>query len=129
MTNITNSIRGVYDAFATGDMPTVLAVLDPEVDWTEAEGFPYGGRYTGPDAVLQNVFMNLGSEWTEFEAVAREFITEGNTVVALGEYTGTYNATGKSFKAPFAHVWKFEGDKVVAFQQYTDTVLVRKAME
>jgi hypothetical protein len=25
--------------------------LDPAIEWTEAEGFPYGGTYVGRDAV------------------------------------------------------------------------------
>ena len=44
----------------------------------------------GPDAVLQNVFMRLGTEWDGFAVVPREIVAEGETVVALGEYSGTY---------------------------------------
>src|SRR5579885_840214 len=61
-------IRGVYAAFADGDVPRVLGALDGDVRWTEAEGFPYGGTYVGPDAVLANVFAKLGSEWEGFKA-------------------------------------------------------------
>ena len=28
--------------------------------WTEADGFPLAGTYTGPQAVVENVFMRLG---------------------------------------------------------------------
>ena len=123
-----DSIRGVYEAFASGDVPGVLAVLDPEVRWTEAEGFPYGGTYTGPGAVLEGVFMRLGTEWDGFAAVPREFVAQGETVAAFGEYSGTYRSTGKRFAAPFAHLWHFRNGKVVRFHQYTDTAVVREAM-
>ena len=33
--------------------------------------------------------------------VPHELIANADTVVALGEYSGTYKATGKSFQAPF----------------------------
>jgi len=122
-------IRGLYQAFAAGDIPAVLAALSPDVRWTEAEGGPYGGVSIGPNAVLENVFMKLGGEWDGFAAVPSEFVTEGATVVALGEYSGTYKATGKSFKAPFAHVWKLDGGKVVSFQQYTDTTVHLRPMQ
>ena len=69
------------------------------------------------------VFMRIGAEWDGFAAVPSEFIADGSTVVALGEYSGTYKATGKSFNAPFAHVWKFDGGKAASFSQYTDTVI------
>ncbi len=69
MTTHSETINKLYAAFASGDIPTVLAAFAPDIHWTEAEGFPYGGTYVGPDAVLQNVFMKLGSEWDGFAAV------------------------------------------------------------
>ncbi|HZT60935.1 MAG TPA: nuclear transport factor 2 family protein [Pyrinomonadaceae bacterium] len=122
-------IRGVYAAFADGDVPRVLGALDGDVRWTEAEGFPYGGTYVGPDAVLANVFAKLGSEWEGFKAVPHTFVAEGDTVVALGEYEGTYKATGRRFSAPFAHVWTLRDGKVARFQQYTDTALAQAAVK
>ena len=122
-------IRGVYDAFAKGDIPAVLATLASDISWTEAQGGPYGGVSIGPDQVLQNVFMKLGGEWDGFSAIPREFITQGNTVVVLGDYSASFKATGKNFNAPFAHVWKLQDGKAVSFQQYTDTALHLKPMQ
>jgi ketosteroid isomerase-like protein len=116
-------VRGAYQAFASGDIPSVLSVFSPAIHWTEAEGGPYGGVFIGPNAVLENVFMKLGGEWDGFSAIPLEFVADGQTVVALGEYSGTYKATGKSFKAPFAHVWKFADGKATSFHQYTDTAV------
>ena len=129
MSQHSDTIARLYAAFASGDVPTVLGALAPDVRWTEAEGFPYGGTYVGPDAVLENVFMKFGSEWEVYAVVAQELIVEGETVVALGEYSGTYKATGKSFRAPFVHVWKFSADRVISFTQHTDTVLVQRALQ
>lgn len=128
MATHSDTITNVYAAFASGDVPTVLGALAPNVSWTEAEGFPYGGTYVGPDAVLQNVFVKLGSEWDGYAAVPHELIANADTVVALGEYSGTYKATGKGFKAPFAHVWKFGEGRVISFRQHTDTAVVQRAL-
>ena len=128
MSNLT-SVQNVYHAFAKGDIPTVLGFLSSEVEWTEAEGFPYGGTYRGPRAVLEGVFMRLGSEWNGFAAVPDEFIDAGDTVVALGKYSGTSKATNKSFQANFAHVWKVSEGKAVRFVQYVDTLLVHRALQ
>ena len=128
MTNL-ESVRGLYEAFAKGDVPTVLAFLDANIAWTEAEGFPYGGTYDGPNAVLEGVFMRLGSEWDGFAVVPDEFIDAADTIVVLGQYSGTYKATAKSFKANFAHVWKIREGKAVRFVQYVDTLLVHKALQ
>lgn len=47
-------IRSLYDAFAKGDVATVLAAMSPEIVWNEAEGNPWadGNPYVGPEAVL-----------------------------------------------------------------------------
>lgn len=127
MTNL-DKIKAVYDAFAKGDIPTVLEVMSADIEWTEAEGFPYGGTYRGPRAVLEGVFMRLGSEWNGFAAVPHDFIDGGDAVVVLGKYSGTYKATNKSFQAEFAHVWKFREGKAVRFVQYADTLLVQRAV-
>lgn len=122
-------ILSLYDAFARGDVPTVLAGLDADVSWTEAEGFPYHGTYHGPDAVLNGVFVRLGAEWVGFKVLPQEHIDGGDKIVSCGRYSGTFKATGKSFDAAFAHVWTLRGGKVVGFYQYVDTAIVQAAMQ
>jgi uncharacterized protein len=128
MSNL-NAVQNLYDAFAKGDVPSVLGFLSPDIAWTEAEGFPYGGTYHGPNAVLEGVFMRLGAEWDAFAAVPDEYIDGGDSVVAMGKYSGTYKATGKSFQANFAHVWKIQDGKAIRFVQYVDTLLVNRALQ
>lgn len=123
-----SAIRQIYTAFEGGDVPAVLGALAPEVLWIEAEGFPHGGTYTGPDAVLHNVLMPLAAEWERFTVLPQEFVAEAATVVVLGDYRGTWKATGKSFSAPFVHVWKLRDGKVTMFRQHTDTAMVQQAM-
>ena len=128
MSNV-DSVKALYQAFAEANIPSVLGFLSPDIDWTEAEGFPYAGTYHGPNSVLTGVFMRLGTQWDGFAAVPEEFIDGGDTVVALGKYSGTYKATGKSFQADFAHIWKLQDGKAIRFIQYVDTLLVQRAME
>jgi ketosteroid isomerase-like protein len=73
--------------------------------------------------------MRLGTEWNGFAAVPDEFIDGGDTVVALGKYSGTYKATGKHFQADFAHVWRVRDGKAHRFTQYVDTLLVHRALQ
>ena len=52
MTNSTDTVRSFYDALGRGDVATVVALLDPQVQWTEAESFPYySGTWEGREAV------------------------------------------------------------------------------
>ncbi len=121
-------IEDLYKSFAGGDIPGVLGTFDERIEWTEAEGFPYGGTYTGANAILENVFMKLGSEWEGFAAVPNEILDAGDNIVALGNYSGKFNATGKSMNVPFAHVWTLRDGKIVKFVQYTDTLKVSEAL-
>jgi uncharacterized protein len=113
--------RSGYDAFARGDVPVVLGLMDPAIVWHEAESLPYGGVHRGPDAVLQNVFMGLGRDWQPFAAKSLQYIPAGDHVVVLGEYSGTNRVSGRAFVAPFAHVWHFKNGLLVEFRQLTDT--------
>jgi|KBSSwiStaDraftv2_1062776.scaffolds.fasta_scaffold2409407_1 ketosteroid isomerase-like protein len=124
-----DTVKAIYQAFAEADIPSVLGFLSRDIAWTEAEGFPYAGTYHGPNSVLTDVFMRLATEWNGFAAVPEEFIDGGETVVALGKYSGTYKATGKSFQANFAHVWKLQDGKAIRFVQYVDTLLVHRALQ
>lgn len=119
-----DTVRGVYQAFAAGDVPAVLGAMSPDIVWTEAENFPYadGSPYCGPQAILGGVFARLGGEWDGFSSTPEEYLDAGDAVVVLGRYRGTYKGTGQKLDAQLAHVWRLADGKVVAFHQYTDTL-------
>ena len=127
MTNL-DLIKNLYVDFANGNIPGVLALLDPSIEWNEAEGFPYGGRFVGPQAVVDNVFMKLATEWENWTAVPDEFVDGGDVIVSMGKYGGTFRETGKSISVPFSHVWTLKDGKAVKFVQFTDTLLVADAL-
>jgi ketosteroid isomerase-like protein len=124
-------MKGGYEAFGRGDVPSVLALFHPDVEWREAESNPYkpdGKAWIGGDAIVQNLFMRLGSEWDGFTVTPKAFHDAGDTVVAECRYTGVHKATGKSIDAQACHLWKFSDGKVKSFQQYVDTAQMQDAM-
>src|SRR5690348_13887217 len=123
----TEQLRTLYAAFAAGDIPTVLAALSPDVQWVEPEGFPYGGTFRGPVAVLENVFMRIGADWSTYACQPHEYHEIADTVLVLGDYDGEHRATGRRFHSPFVHVWRFEGEHVRGFAAHVDTAVVRRA--
>ena len=125
----TEFIRGIYEKFGQGDVPSVLAAFDDNIEWIEAEGTPYGGTYRSGDEIVQNVFMKLATEWTGYTVTPEEFYDAGGTVIVTGTYSGSYNATGKNMSSPFAHFWTLTDAKVVKFVQYTDTAVMNRALE
>jgi hypothetical protein len=123
-------VRRLYDAFALGDVPTVLGAFDPKIEWREAEGFVYadGNPYVGPEAVLQGVFGRLGAEWDNFTVQPQQILATSEGALSMGRYSGTYKSTGKAVDAQFAHLWTINDGKVVGFQQFTDTAQFRAAI-
>jgi hypothetical protein len=57
-----NAVRGMYAACARGEVSAILAALDPQVQWWEAENLRYadGNPSIGPDAVREPTFKGSG---------------------------------------------------------------------
>lgn len=123
-------VKGIYAAFAAGDVAGVLGRMSAEVVWNEAENFPYadGNPYVGPNAVAGGVFARCVGEWDGFAVVVDEILDAGDTIVMLGRYRGRCKSTGRSQNAQVVHVWRVAGAKVVGFQQHVDTLQVARVM-
>ena len=124
----TDIVRAHYAASAQGDITQMMANVSPWVRWTEMAGFPCAGVWVGPEAVAANVFAVLGRDWEGYRFELESLINGGDRVVALGSYQGRFRATGKDMQARATHVWTLKDGKIVAFEQFTDTLLVRAAM-
>ena len=116
-------VRGIYEAFGRGDIPTVLGMLDAQAEWNEAEHFTYwrGAPFIGPQAVLTGVIARIPQDLDGFAIEVGRIVAAGDTVLVEARYKGTAKATGKPIDAQAAHVWDLRDGKVVRFQQYTDT--------
>ena len=121
--------KQTYEAFGRGDVPAVLENFHSDVEWHAAEGLPWGGVHTGPNAVAENVFGAVMAEIDGFALNIDRFI-EGNddVVLVLGRYSGTGKKGGKSLDAAFAHVWELDDGKLKRFLHYTDTARFNEAL-
>ena len=118
-------IDSLYKGFATGDMPTVLGLMHPEIEWNEAESnsLADGNPYIGPDAILEGVFARLGANHEYFGLQdIKIYGMNDNMVLATLRYDAKVKETGKTYNAQVAHLWTLnEEGKIVSFQQYADT--------
>ena len=128
MTTPLQIIKDHYAASARGDLEGMTAPFAADISWTEMAGFPYAGTFIGPEAVKAGVFQRIGAEWSDYQAIPETYVASGGNVVAIGHYSGTYKASGKSMRVRFVHHWTLAGAKVVRFEQFTDTHLFRMAM-
>jgi uncharacterized protein len=123
MTNV-EIVKAAYSCFETGDVPGVLALFDPAIEWHECTGMPFvkdSGVYIGPDAVVSKVFMNLPVFYDGFNIAVTEVFGEGDKVAMEGFYQGTNRATGKVFKANASHLWTVKNGRLTRMFQAVDT--------
>ena len=119
-------VRSAYEAFGSGDIPTVASML-AETEWHEAKGMPYGGVFTGADAIFGNVLGPIAQDVEGFRATPEEILPVGDDqVLSVGTYTGK-GAAGP-LDARFAHLWTVRDQKVVRFEQFADTKLFGEAV-
>ncbi|MGH3369653.1 MAG: nuclear transport factor 2 family protein [Nocardioidaceae bacterium] len=120
-------VRRQYLASAAGDLEALRATLAPDVEWTEMAGFPLAGTYRTPEGVTANVMERLAADWSDWTAHDDTYISEGENVVVLARYTATHRATGKPLAVRVAHHFVVRGGRIVRFEQFVDTALVRDA--
>ena len=116
-------IRGIYDAFLRGDITAVVAAMDDQIEWNEAEHVTSwrGVPFIGPHAVLTGVFARLPQDFDNFSIEILRMVAAGDTVLVEGRYRAIARGTGKPLDAQVAHVFDLRDGKIVRFQQYTDT--------
>lgn len=70
----------------------------------------------------------LGQGWDAWTAHDDTYVVDGENVVVLARYTAVNKATGKPLDVRVAHHFTVRGGKIVRFEQFVDTALVRAAM-
>ncbi|MER7666983.1 nuclear transport factor 2 family protein [Kitasatospora sp. NPDC096128] len=120
-------VRRQYLASARGDLAALRGTLADDVEWTEMAGFPLAGTYRTPKGVTANVMERLAAEWHNWTAHDDHYVVDGENVVVLARYTAVHKATGKPLAVRVAHHFVVRGGRIVRFEQFTDTALVRDA--
>lgn len=124
-------IQKLYDDFTKGDMEAVGAALDANIEWNEAENFPYadGNPYIGFDAILNGVFARIGAEWDYMNLVDLNYQDMANNqVLVTGRYQGKYKINSAVIDIQMAHLWNLKDGKVTKFQQFADTKGIDEAI-
>lgn len=118
-----HTIQAAYAAFANNDPSVLFGAMAPDIQWFEAEGNPLADRnpYVGAQAIGEGVFGRLLGAIDNFTAAPDRYVDGGADVIVLGRYGGTMKQGGAKLDAEFCHVYRFEGDRIVSFHQYTDS--------
>ncbi len=125
----TQIVKDAFAAFLRGDVNAILAGLDDNVQWHGVRGTEGVMKSSGlrrGKAAVGGFFGDVAStiQFDTFEP--REYVAQGDVVVALGHYTGSSKETGRKFDAPWVMVFRFKNGKISGFEEYVDSAqLVR----
>jgi len=123
-------VRRAYETFKGGDIPSLLDLFSDDISWQlpEIENVPFSGKRQGREQVGQ-FFATLADAQEVKRFEPREFIAEGDKVVALGHYGWRAKATGREYEGEWAHVWTVRDGKLAGFHEYTDTAAAARAYQ
>lgn len=123
-------VQTAYGLFGRGDVPALLEMLDPHVDWQSPVGVgpnvPTGDRRQGR-AEVGRFFQQLADNVTFKTFEPREFLANGDTVVTLGFYSVLVKRTGRSFDLDWVMVFTLKNGNVTKFREYSDAAAVTAA--
>jgi len=121
------TVKAVYKAFERGDVPAIFGLFHPEAEVYQSPRLPWGGEFRGHEEL--GVFLSKLTGAVESEVETGRFIDdEDGHVVQIGHTRGKVRETGARFEVPETHVWTVEAGKVMRFESYVDTAMMRAAL-
>lgn len=129
MTQQLDTVRAIYQAFSIGDIPAILARLDPACAWDAGHpsyDIPWFVARHGREEIAAFFGVLGGLEFHRFEVV--NLLEGANQVASVVDIDITVKATGRRFAEQELHLWTFGADgAVTAFRHLIDTALHREA--
>jgi ketosteroid isomerase-like protein len=126
----TQVIKDAYAAFGRGDANAILGMLDDGVEWQAVKGtegvVPTAGLRRGR-AEVGEFFSQVRDSIDFHQFEPRQFVAQGDTVVALGYYSGTAKPTGRTFSADWVMVFTLNDGRVTRFQEFSDSAALVQA--
>jgi ketosteroid isomerase-like protein len=122
------TVQSIYEAFGRGDVPAILDVLAPDVEWEAwadnsavQAGVPWMRPYRGREAVLGFFEAVGGMEITDLQVLS---MMEGGNQIAV-EFVIEVTLPGFGgghYRDEEIHLWTFNDEgKVSRLRHYTDT--------
>lgn len=122
----TKMVRSWYRGVAERDWDYLRSIVDPEIIFVVADGFPSGGAYRGRQAVFDEFFSSSFAAWDWMRPEIETMLpADEGAVVVIGNYVGVTADTKTPFTVPFAHIWWVGSAGLRALRQYSDTAIMR----
>ena len=115
-------VQEAYASFGRRDIEELLGMMSNDIDWQffGPKEIPMSGPRKGKPEV-KKFFQQVEESWNFERFEPREFVAQGDVVVALGYYSGTSKTAKRPFGCEWSHVFTVKNGKVTKFREYTDT--------
>jgi ketosteroid isomerase-like protein len=121
-------VDALFTAIQSGDPEAIRTVLSEDVEWWVAgpPQIPYAGTFLGRDEVAQ-FFASFNAAVAYESWQAQQFVTEGDTVVVVGEERWHALPSGRLVHNPWVLVITVRDGTVARFRAYEDTAAAKDA--
>ena len=126
-----NVVRDAYSAYRERDFAALRNGLAEDVKWYAIGSptlIPTAGTRYGRDQV-EEYFATLEGAEEVRSLEPREFIAEGDKVVAIGDLQRRVKATGNIINSPWIHVFTLHQGKIAEFRSFYDTAVAIAALD
>ncbi|MEU9129549.1 nuclear transport factor 2 family protein [Kitasatospora sp. NPDC048540] len=123
------TIRSVYEAFGSGDLPGILARLDDDVDWaseTTSTAAPWYGVRHGKAEVAE-FFEQFGSTMAVQEFIPVSLAANDSDVLSVVRMRAEHRASGRVLAMDLHHRFTFRDGKIVYYRGTEDTAQTEAA--
>jgi uncharacterized protein len=122
------TVQELYSAFHRGDVARILALLAPDVEWSEPDNpfNPAAGTRKGEGGFLE--WLRIGHASEEILALEpRQFLSDEASVAVVGRSKCRAKPTGRVYETDFVHLVTFRNGKIARFQEFFDTYAASEA--
>ena len=121
------TVETMFQAFGTGNLEALKQTLSEDTVWIYhgPKEIPYAGEYKGKDEAAQFI-VNIGSNVDIQGFQAEQFITEGNTVVVLGNEQQKIKKNGEVLSQKWIQVYTVENGLITRMEEFADTAHAAK---
>jgi uncharacterized protein len=132
-TDVLARLRAAYQAWHETkgqSIETWLALVADDIDFRSlADGAPHADwtkrRRTREE--VRHYLTGLNAEFEMIHFYADRFVSEGDTIVMIGQTAWTHRRTGKKVYTPKVDVWQFKNGLAIAYAEYFDTARLAEA--
>ena len=127
--NNVNTVKDAYQAYKDRNMKALLKCLTDDVQWFEVgppDLIPTAGTRKGREQVGEFFAVLEASEDVQ-SFTPQRFVTQGDTVVVLGELKSRVRSTNNLITSPWIHVFTIKDGKISEFRSFYDSAAAVEA--